>query len=71
MDRLTQLRIERKLSEGLASLPLSSRSVIGAWYSNAIEDVETGRTENKVDQEGLKMTMEAVNYATKGFRQGG
>ncbi len=71
MDRLTQLRIERKLVEGLAALPLSSRSVINAWYENAIEDVETGRVENKVNQEDLKFTMEAVNYATKGFRQGG
>ena len=71
MDRLTQLRIERKLSEGLAALPLSTRTIINAWYTNAIEDVETGKTENRLNDEDLRITMEAVNYATKGFRQGG
>lgn len=38
MDRLTQLAIERKLLEGLAALPLSTRAIISAWYTNAIDN---------------------------------
>lgn len=70
MDRLTQLEIERKLADGLATLPESTRAIISAWYRNAIEDVQNGIVENRINDDDLKITMEAVNYAIKGFRQG-
>ena len=71
MDRLTQLAIERKLLEGLAALPLSTRTILSAWYENAINDVETGREKNETNQADLNKTMEAINYAIRNIRKGG
>ena len=65
LDRITQLRIERKLSEGLAALPLPTRTIINAWYANEIHDIEAGRKDNEVKDEDLEITMEAINDAVK------
>ena len=71
MLRTTQLRIERELAKGLMALPQSTRAIVDKYYENALNDYESGRTAiTPAKDDDLKITMEAVNYAIKGFRQG-
>ena len=71
MLRINQLKVERKLVEGLTALPESTRTILDAWYKNAIEDVENERIfTSEADKEKLMKTMEAVNYANQIIRQG-
>lgn len=72
MLRTTQLKIERELAKGLKALPISTLNIIGKFYDNAISEMESGQAPiTPAKDEDLKITMEAVNYAIKGFRQGG
>lgn len=71
MLRTTQLRIERELAKGLMALPQSTRAIVDKYYENTLNDYESGRIAiTPAKDEELKITMEAVNYAIKGFRQG-
>lgn len=71
MLRTTQLRIERELAKGLMALPQSTRAIVDKYYENALNDYESGRIAiTPAKDDDLKVTMEAVNYAIKGFRQG-
>lgn len=71
MLRTTQLKIERELAKGLKALPKSTLAIVDKYYENAINDMEAGRVAiTPAKDDDLKITMEAVNYAIKGFRQG-
>lgn len=71
MLRTTQLKIERELAKGLRVLPKSTLAIIDKYYENALADMESGKVAiTAAKDDDLKITMEAVNYAIKGFRQG-
>jgi len=71
MLRTTQLKIERELAKGLKALPKSTLAIIDKFYENALGDLDFGRIPiTPAKDDDLKVTMEAVNYAIKGFRQG-
>ena len=71
MLRINQLKVERRLIDGLTALPETTRTVLDAWYKNAIDDMEAGRTlRTEASEDELIETMEAVNYAIKAFRRG-
>lgn len=70
MDRITQLVIERRLASGLVSLPMSTRTIIDRFYQNEIQEIETGKTSNDLNEDEFEKTMEAIENAIEDFRQG-
>lgn len=70
MDRITQLTIERRLASGLVSLPVSTRTIIDRFYQNEIQEIETGKTSNDLNEDEFEKTMEAIENAIEDFRQG-
>ena len=70
MDRITQLAIERRLANGLVSLPQSTRKIIDRFYQNEISEIKTGKTSNDLNEDEFEKTMEAIENAIEDFRQG-